>query len=100
MNVVGYMLLMKIHEFDDDNCEVWIELNCGVLVKNECGDENLVIKLYEFMFWFTLMLFWCMITVGEVWVTFLGQWESKLRFWEKLVWVPERNPKFWVPVAV
>jgi len=73
-NVVGYMLLMRIHEFDDDNCEVWFKLwSFRVFGENEYGDENLVIWCYEFMFWFPLMLFWCMLTVGEVCAIFWGQ---------------------------
>jgi len=51
-------------------------LNCDVLmflVKNECGEENLLIWCYELMFWFTLISFWCMLTVGEGCTTFLGQ---------------------------
>jgi len=30
MNVVGYMFVLRIHEFDDDKCDVW--LSCCVLV--------------------------------------------------------------------
>jgi len=42
--VVGYMFLMRIYEFENDKCEFGMKLwSFGVLVKNECSDENLVI---------------------------------------------------------
>jgi len=54
----------------------WIDLK-----KKKYDDGNLIIWCYELMFWFILMFLLCILTVGEVCTTFLGQLGSKLDFW-------------------
>jgi len=45
MNVVGYMLVMRVHEFDDDKCDVWP--SCVVVIFMKMGQKrrNLILMI-------------------------------------------------------
>lgn len=85
--LMGYELMVLIMKFG----LIWEVLE--LLVKNECGDENLLFWCYEFIFWCILMFFVWMLTVGEICATFLGQLGLKLRFWGKSCVSSREEPK-------
>jgi len=63
--VVGYMLLMWIHELEDHKCEVWI--SCGVLMIffEKMGQEWRSLIL---MNWSELMMLLCWVRVNRIFV--------------------------------
>ena len=72
-HVLNHLLNHWVYLFFDGlwivgvGCEVWNELwSFGVFVKNDYDFKNLMIWCYKLIFWFILMLYWSMLTVGEV----------------------------------
>jgi len=39
MNVVGYMLVLRIHELDDVKCEVWLSY-CVLVIFEKIGQKR------------------------------------------------------------
>jgi len=38
MNVFGYMYVLRVHEFDDDKCDVW--LSCVLVIFVKMGQKR------------------------------------------------------------